>query len=67
MVEGRLTRKQTTSRPDKLWPEMRKHMSDATKRKEKQKGLSRNESSIMPEDYVVFTSLILRTRNLRIS
>ena len=33
----RLTRKQTTSRPDKLWPEMWKHMSDASKRKEKQK------------------------------
>ena len=32
----RLTRKQTTSRPDKLWPEMWKHMSDASKRKEKQ-------------------------------
>ena len=33
----RLTRKQTTSRPDTLWPEMWKHMSDASKRKEKQK------------------------------
>ena len=33
---GRLTRKQTTSRPDSLWPEMWKHMSDAAQRKEKQ-------------------------------
>ena len=33
----RLTRKQTTSRPDKLWPEMWKHMSDASKCKEKHK------------------------------
>ena len=33
----RLTSKQTTSRPDKLWPEVWKHMSDASKRKEKQK------------------------------
>ena len=33
---GRLTKKQTTSRPDKLWPEMWKHMSNASKRKEKQ-------------------------------
>ena len=33
----RLTRKQTTSKPDKLWPEMWKDMSDASKRKEKQK------------------------------
>ena len=33
----RLTRKQTTSRPDTLSPEMWKHMSDASKRKEEQK------------------------------
>ena len=34
----RLARKQTTSRLDKLWPEkMLKHMSDASKVKEKQK------------------------------
>ena len=33
----RLTRKQTTSRADTLWPEMWTHMSDASKRKEKQK------------------------------
>ena len=32
----RLTRKQTTSRPDTLWPEMWKYMSEASKRKEKQ-------------------------------
>ena len=32
----RLTRKQTTSRPDTLWPEIWKDMSDASKRKEKQ-------------------------------
>ena len=33
----RLTRKQTTSRPDKLWPKIWKHTSDASKRKEKPK------------------------------
>ena len=33
----RLTRKQTTSRPDKVWPDMWKHMSDAAKSKAKQK------------------------------
>ena len=33
----RLTRKQTTSRLDNVWPDMWKHMSDASKRKEKQK------------------------------
>ena len=35
--EGRLTRKQTTSRPDTLWPEIWTDMSDASKRKVKQK------------------------------
>ena len=34
---GRLTRKQTTSRPDNVWPDMSKHMSDAVKRKATQK------------------------------
>ena len=33
----RLTRKQTTSRPDTLWPEIWKDTSDASERKEKQK------------------------------
>ena len=33
----RLTRKQTTSRPDNVWPYMWKHMSDAAKSKAKQK------------------------------
>ena len=33
----RLTRKQTTSRPDDVWPDMWKHMSDAAKKKAKQK------------------------------
>ena len=37
MSRKRLTRKQTTSRPDTLWPEIWKDMSDASKRKEKQK------------------------------
>ena len=33
----RFTRKQTTSRPDDVWPDMWKHMSDAAKQKAKQK------------------------------
>ena len=37
-LSGRsVTRKQTTSRPDNVWPDMSKHISDASKRKEKQK------------------------------
>ena len=33
----RLTRKQKTSRPDDVWPDMRKFMSDAAKKKAKQR------------------------------
>ena len=33
----RLTRKQTTSSPDNVWPEMWRRVSDASKYKEKQK------------------------------
>ena len=33
----RRTRKHTTSRPDKVWPDMRKFMSDAAKKKAKQR------------------------------
>ena len=65
---GRLTRKQTTSRPDNVWPDMSKHMSDAVKRKAKQKsGQSRNQSSMMPENYVVSSSLNLRMRTSKTS
>ena len=59
----RLTKK-TTSRHDNVWPEMRKQMSDASKRKEKSKrGPSRNRNSIMPKDYVVFSLLNLMMKN----
>ena len=34
---GSLTRKQTTSRPDDVWPDMWKHMSDAAKKESKTK------------------------------
>ena len=37
MVRERLTRKQTTSGPDNVWPDMWKHMSDAAKSKAKQR------------------------------
>ena len=33
----RLTRKHTTSRPDNVWPDMWKHMSEGTESKTKQK------------------------------
>ena len=60
----RLTRKQTTSRPDSLWPEIWKDMSEAAQRKKKNKGgLSKNRSFTMQEDCAVFTSLIRRVRS----
>ena len=34
--QGDWTRKQKTSRPNNVWPHMFKHLSDASKRKEKQ-------------------------------
>ena len=37
MVQERLTRKQTTSRPNNVWPDMWKQMSDAAKKKAKQR------------------------------
>ena len=37
MVGRRLPRKQKTSRPDDVWPDMWKFMSDAAKKKSKQR------------------------------
>ena len=59
----RFTRKQTTSRPDNVWPDMWKHIYDASKRKEKENGPSRDPNSIMPEDYVVFSFLNRMMKN----
>ena len=53
--------KQTTSRPDTLWPEICKDMSDASKRKEKQVGYGETRK------LVVCTSLILMIENSKIS
>ena len=63
MVWGRLTRKQTTSRPDNVWPDMWKYMLGTSKRKAQQKMITRNQSSIMPEDNVVSSSLKLMMKN----
>ena len=48
------TDEETTSRPDNVWPDMWKHMSAAAKSKS---GLSRNQSSIMPDNFVVSSSM----------
>ena len=47
---GRLTRKQTTSGPDDVCPDMWKFMSDAAKKKQNKDGLSRNQSSTMQDN-----------------
>ena len=61
----RSTRKQLTSRPDCLWPELWDKMGKNAKLKEKQKWSNENLNSIMPEDYEEFISLTQRIRNSR--
>ena len=40
-----------TSRPDDVWPDMWKYMSDAAKKKAKQRcAQSRNQNAIMPDN-----------------
>ena len=46
----RLMRKQTTSRPGDVWPDMWKFMSSAAKRKHNKDVQSRNRSSTMPDN-----------------
>ena len=60
---GRLTKKQKTSRPDCLWPEIWKDMSEAAQRKEKQKWAIEKPTTL--ENCAVFTSLIQRLRSSR--
>ena len=60
----RLTRRQLTSRPDHLWPELWIKMGRGAELKERDiNGPMKNRNSIMPEDYEEFISLTLRTRN----
>ena len=57
----RLTRKQLTSRPDHLWPELWKSMGKHAKLK----GLMKSSTSITHENWEGSISSTLRTRNLR--
>ena len=63
----RLTRKQTTSGPDTLWPEMWKHMSDASKRKEKQKWAIERPKLETARGLRGISLLILMMKNSKIS
>ena len=47
----RLTKRQATSRPDHLWPELWRGMARNAKLRESIDGQLKNQSSIMPEDY----------------
>ena len=62
----RLTKRQATSRPDHLWPELWRGMSKNAKLREKHKWAIENQSSIMQEDYEESISLTLRTWSSRI-
>ena len=60
----RLTKRQATSRPDHLWPELWRGLPRNTKLRSIS-GQLENQSSIMQEDYEESISLTLRTRSSR--
>ena len=59
----RLTRREATSTPDHLWPELSTKMGRNAKLKEKHKWSDEKRNSIMREDYEESISLTLRTRS----
>ena len=59
----RLTRKQLTSRPDYLWPELGTKLGKMPSWRRGKSGHMKNLNSIMHENYKEFISLTLRTRN----
>ena len=61
----RLTRKQLTSRPDHLWPELRDKMGNNAKLTDKQKWSHEKPHLILHENCEGSVSLTRRTRNLR--
>ena len=61
----RLTKRQATSRPDHLWPELGRGMARNAKLREKQKWAMKNLNSIMHENYEASISVTLRTRSSR--
>ena len=61
----RLTKRQATSRPDYLWPELWRGLARNAKRGRSRNGQLEKQSSIMLEDYEGSISLTLRTRSSR--
>ena len=59
----RLTRKQPTSRPDHLWPELWRGLAGTQSWRRSTSGQLKNQSLIMQEDYKEFLSLTQRTKS----
>ena len=59
----RLTRKQTTSRPGDVWPDMWKFCPMQRKRKQNKEGLSRKPSLTMPDNWEEYPSLNQTMKN----
>ena len=59
----RLTRKQLTSRPGHLWPELWERWESTPSLRRRKSGHMKNQNSIMQENYEEFISLTLRTRS----
>ena len=55
---GRLTKIQTTSRPDHIWPDAWTRIGKAAQKREKKNGQSRNRNSNTPENWEEFILLI---------
>ena len=60
---GRLTKRQATSRPDHLWPELWRKLTRNAELREKQKWAIEEPNSIMLEDSEESISLTMRTRS----
>ena len=61
----RLTKREATSRPDHLWPELWRGLAINATLWEKHKWAKKNQSSMMVEDYETSISLTLRTWSLK--
>ena len=61
----RLTKIQTTTRLDHLWPEIWSGMSNAAQKSRRRNGLLKSQSSIMPENWQEFISSIPKMESFR--
>ena len=61
----RLTKRQATSRPDHLWPEIWRSVSRNSKMKERKNCAIEKQIWRTPEEFEVFTSLNVRMKDLK--